>query len=125
MPIKTEAFHVSLDRAIEQLYYENEQDRADEQCALDAAMPQPQAQGYDAHGQRKFLAEGGFFPESPAQAAHAGPHGADQPGGATGLVSINDYTVGFHRSSSCFAARTSSSRRTGMVCGALVRRSGS
>src|SRR5439155_7940037 len=85
----------------------------------------PQGQGYDDQGERKFLTEGRFFAECAPQAAHAGAQGAHQPGRATGLVSIDDYAVGFHLKSSCLAARTSSSRRTGMVCGALVTRSGS
>src|SRR5215470_17445259 len=88
-------------------------------------MPQPQSQGYDDQGKGKFLTEGRFFTESATQPADAGAQGAHQTGGATGLVTINDYAVGFHLKSSCFAARTSSSRRTGIVCGALVTRSGS
>src|SRR6266702_3065592 len=125
MALEANAIHGRLDCAIDELDHEGEQHRGDEQGPLDAAVPQPQGQGYDDQGERKFLTEGRFFPESTPQAANAGTQGAHQPGGAAGLVPINDYAVGFHLKSSCLAARTSSSRRTGMVCGALVTRSGS
>src|SRR5262245_42643828 len=119
MSLEADAVHRRLDRTIDQLNDQNEQYWAYEHGTLNTAMPQPQSQGYDDHGERKFLTEGGFFPESTPQATDARPQGANQTGRAPGLVTVDDYAVGFHLRSSCFAARTSSSRRTGMVCGAL------
>ncbi len=57
---------------------ENEQHRGDQSGALHAVMAQPQGQGYDGQGERKFLTEGRFFPESTPQAADAGAESAHQ-----------------------------------------------
>ena len=101
------------------------QHRGDEQRPLDPAVPEPQAQGNDDRGQGEFLAKGRLLAEGAGEALHASREGAQDAGEPAGFVSVYGSAVGFHVRSSCFAARTSSRRRTGMVCGALVTRSGS
>src|ERR1700722_5198574 len=89
-------------------------------------MSEPQAQGYEYHRAGEFLPESGLVAEGADQALDAGTKGPDDPGNTPGFIAVYSCcAVGFHVRSSCLAARTSSRRRTGMVCGALVTRSDS
>src|SRR5580698_3277796 len=124
--LESDAVHGRLDGAIDELHDEDQQDRADQQGTLHSAVSEPQAQWYDEHRQGEFLPERGLVAESAYEALDTGTQGPDDPGDAPGFVTIYcGCAVGFHVRSNCLAARTSSRRRTGMVCGALVTRSGS
>src|SRR6185312_837463 len=125
VPLQADPVDRGLDRTVDELDDENEQHRSGQQSPFDSVTSEQQAQRYDEHGAGEFLPEGGLVPESPGKPTPAGAQGPDDPGDAPGLVTIYECAVGFHVRSSCLAARTSSRRRTGMVCGALVTRSGS
>src|SRR5580700_1231186 len=149
--LEADAIDSRLDGAVEKLDDQDEQHRRDEQCALDTRASQPQTQRYDDGGEREFLAKRGLVAECARKAAPARATRANETGESARLGSIDSCAgarrsrrssaasrgiaqgsggrtggaVGFHVRSSCFAARTSSRRRTDMLCGALVTRSGS
>src|SRR6185437_8985621 len=125
MPLETDAVNGCLDRAVDELYYQDEQHGTREERALNPSVPEPEAQRYDERRKSEFLAKRGFLAKSSAEPAPACSEGAHQTGRAPGFVTIYDCAVGFQVRSSCLAARTSSRRRTGMVCGAPVTCSGS
>src|SRR5262249_16503495 len=125
VPLEANAVHGRLDGAVQQFHDQDQEHRAHEQHALDGPVADPQPQRYDDDREGKFLPEGGLLPiraHEPFPARGESPENAGQP---AGLVTVCGGAVGFHVRSSCRAARTSSRRRTGMVCGALVTRPGS
>src|SRR6185312_6830297 len=125
VPLEPDAVDGCLDCAVDELYHQYEQHRTDEERALDPSVPEPKANGYDERRKSEFLPKGGFFAKSSNEPAPACPEGTQQTRRASRFVTIYDCAVGFHVRSSCLAARTSSRRRTGMVCGAPVTCSGS
>src|SRR5579863_1994233 len=125
MALESDTIHRRLDCAVDELDHESEQHRRDEQRPFHSVVAQPQCHRYDDEGDCKFLTKRSFLAESAPQAAPAGDERSQDSGGSAWFVAIDDYAFGFHLRSSCLAARTSSRRRTGMVCGALVTRSGS
>src|SRR3984885_922598 len=125
MPLEADAVDGRLDGAVEQFHDQDQQHRSHQQRALHPAVSEPQPKRYDDHRQCEFLAKRRLLAERPDQAVHARSHGPQYAGQPAGLVTVYGCAVGFHVRSSCLAARTSSRRRTGMVCGALVTRPGS
>src|SRR5579862_7239740 len=123
--LKGDAVHGRFDGAVQQLHDKHQQHRRDQQRTLDPAVPEPQPQGYDDERQAEFLAESRLLAKRARQPVQAGDDRPQYAGDAAGFVTVYDCAVGFHVRSSWRAARTSSSRRTGMVCGALVTRWGS
>ena len=71
MPLEPDAVNGSLDSAVDQFNYQNQEHGSDEQCALDAAARKPQGERYDEQGQCEFLAESGFITERAREAACA------------------------------------------------------
>src|SRR6202035_1649380 len=120
-----DATHRPLYRAIEKPHEQEKQHGPGKHRALAPAGSEPQPQGYDERREREFLAKRRLLAERAGQSAQARAQGAQHPGQSARLVTVYDGAVGFHVRSSCRAARTSSRRRTGMVCGALVTRPGS
>src|SRR6201988_4169857 len=125
MPLEADAVDRRLDGAVEQFHDEYQEHGRDQQCSLHAAMTEPEAQGYDERGQGEFLAKGRLFAKGAGEAVRARSERTHQAQDPARLVAAYGCAVGFHARSSCRAARTSSRRRTGMVCGALVTRPGS
>src|SRR5580698_2134344 len=123
--LQSDAIDRGLDGAVEQFHDEDDEYGRHQQHPLDGAVAEPQPQRYDDDGEGKFLTERGFLAIRPLEALPAGGEGPQYACQAPGFVAVCGGSVGFHVRSSCLAARTSSRRRTGMVCGALVTRSGS
>src|SRR5580698_1928375 len=123
--LQSDAIDGGLDGAVQQFHDEDDEYRRHQQRPFNGAMAQPQSQRYDDDGEGKFLTERGFLAIGPLQAVPAGGEGPQYACQAPGFVAVCGGSVGFHVRSSCLAARTSSRRRTGMVCGALVTRAGS
>src|ERR1700733_6816883 len=114
-----------LDGAVDELDDENEQHGSDEECAFHTTASEPQTHRYDEHGKAEFLAKCRLVAEGSRKAPRARTKGKPETHKAAGLVAIYTPSFGFHVRSSCFAARTSSRRRTGRLWGAPFTDSGS
>src|SRR5215510_10581838 len=137
-----DAIDHDLDGAVKQLDDEDQEHRGDQEHPLDTRLPQIEPERNDDDREQHFLAEGFFFAKRAGETAEAVPEGAQQSLDAArlGLARIRAvrrrgderlradaraHAAGFQARSSCLAARTSSSRRTGSVCGASRTLSGS
>src|SRR5688572_15676682 len=120
MTLDADAVDGRLYRAVDELDREHDEHRADEQRALDSAPAQPEAEGHDDQCEQALLAERLLLAPGGRNSAPGTAERARQAHGPRGpLVGTERHAAaGFQATSSWRAARTSSSRRTGSVCGA-------